>query len=284
MMLNQSNKKDWGPKLQRFKDFCRTGRSYALICVFNCFFTFAYCPYYLLSEFHSQKICEERSISTFLFNVQVLFLLMIVCSSWTVYCLLYTTNETLLRLRHLLKSTFILSITLFFSLQFLKDILIRNLANAPGSNTYSSNSLILLIIVPFEVAEVFRETNDNVLIAQWVIISGSLSVMVQREFNANNLVILFAYCSMTILARLDRYLFNWTVFEDLIEGKRNEQNKEDENRALQQKIESYTTNALERKATEMRDMIGNVAHDLKTVSLFDLYCFFLIFLLLLHSR
>eukprot|EP00599_Poterioochromonas_sp_BG-1_P002176 CAMPEP_0173142420 /NCGR_PEP_ID=MMETSP1105-20130129/6076_1 /TAXON_ID=2985 /ORGANISM="Ochromonas sp., Strain BG-1" /LENGTH=638 /DNA_ID=CAMNT_0014055805 /DNA_START=276 /DNA_END=2192 /DNA_ORIENTATION=- len=55
---------------------------------------------------------------------------------------------------------------------------------------------------------------------------------------------------MTLFVLVDRYFFSWAVFED--------------NRDLEEKINQYTRTALERKAVEMRDMIGNVAHDLKT--------------------
>ncbi len=75
---------------------------------------------------------------------------------------------------------------------------------------------------------------------------------------------------MTILVRVDRYIFNWTVFDDLIEGKMKERSKEEANRELEKKIDNYTRTALERKISEMREIVGNVAHDLKTVSLYSI--------------
>jgi hypothetical protein len=131
-------------------------------------------------------------------------------------------------------------------------------------------SLILLIIVPFKAAEVFRETNDIILIFQLLIILGSLLIMVVLYTSPDTMIIFLSYSIMTILVRVDRYIFNWTVFDDLIEGKMKERSKEEANRELEKKIDNYTRTALERKISEMREIVGNVAHDLKTVSLYSI--------------
>lgn len=257
------NDTDWLPKLERFKDFRKTGRSYVLPFLFNCFFTFGYCSFYFVHH--------QEQINNIFLTIELLFLSISVISCWIVLAMYNVTDEVALTWRHRIKSILTLSISFFFSFHFLMEKRLFGSDHPTDNKPFDlPTSLILLIIVPFKAAEVFRETNDLILIFQLLIILGSLLIMVVLYTSPDTMIIFLSYSIMTILVRIDRYIFNWTVFDDLIEGKMKERSKEEANRELEKKIDNYTRTALERKISEMREIVGNVAHDLKTVSFYSI--------------
>ncbi len=275
------NEEDWQPKLERFKDFRRTGRSSLLPLVFNCFFTFGYCPYYFIH--HAQ-------LNNVVYVLELLFLVLSLVCCWVVWSLFDATDEVILRWRHRFKSTFTILVTLCFSFHFIVEFGSFGPEKVQEKGEFEfPTSLILLVIVPFKAAEVFRETNDVVLAIQLSIIIFTLFLMMILSFTSDTLIIFVAYTVMIVLVRVDRAIFSWTVFDDLVEGKRKEEVKERANLELQKKFAEHTRNALEKKIIEMRDMIGNVAHDLKTVRAFASFFFIIMAFihlcsLLLHLR
>ena len=245
-------------RLQSFQEFQRSGRSSWRVTAFNVLFCGLYCPYYLIEQYY----LHESSDTNFQLQVgQIICLFVAILCCWIVLLLFHTDDTMLLRIRHLIKSTFILSLGLFFSLNCFLHLLrlsvdaFDNFELVDDNEAHPQNlesvyvSVILLLIIPFAAVEIFRETNQYTIFSVWAIITLTILFLALCHPDLSSILVVVVFLTMSILVILDRYSFEWSVFEY--------------NAQLELQIEKYT---MERRATEMRDMIGNVAHDLKTVS------------------
>ena len=254
----QSESEKLDLKLQSFQEFQRSGRSCWLVFAFNCIFCGLYCPYYFIEQYYLRDPSKTYLHFRFL---QIIFLSVAILSGWIVLVLFHTNDTTLLQRRHRIKSLFAVSLTLFFSFNSFSH-LFRYSIHAFDSTfelvagdgdkcgiEFAYASLLLLLLIPVAAVEIFRETNQYTIFCVWLIIFLTFLFFAIFRTDLTSLLLAAVFLFMSILVMLDRYSFEWSVFEY--------------NSKLELQIEKYT---MERRATEMRDMIGNVAHDLKTVS------------------
>lgn len=123
-----------------------------------------------------------------------------------------------------------------------------------SSNTFPLDSASLLMIIPILFCVVYREARIGVNIIAFLIVLLSLIYCSILLNSSQPLVISSGYFILTLVVMIDSLkqfiLFYWL------------------GRQLKKTIETNQTLAEENKATEMRHMIANVAHDMKTVSSF----------------
>ncbi len=135
------------------------------------------------------------------------------------------------------------------------------------SNTFPTDSLLVLMIMPIFFGVVLRETRIRVLSCAWFIVVFTLLYTSILFASSQSIAILVFYVLASGLIILDS--FKQCLLFYLL------------SRQLRRVIEANQKLSVQNKATEMRHLIANVAHDLKTVSEDFLLCLLLRFILLL---
>ncbi len=118
--------------------------------------------------------------------------------------------------------------------------------------TFPFDSACVMMIVPILFAVVYREARIGVNLAAWSIVLFSIIFCCVLLESVRPLIFLIFYVVLSVVIMADSFqqylLFFWL------------------GRQLKKTLEANQKLAEQNKASEMRNMIANVAHDLKTVS------------------
>ncbi len=125
------------------------------------------------------------------------------------------------------------------------------------SDNFPTDSLIILMVMPIFFSCVLRETRIPLMLSAWCIVIFSLLYTSCILASSQAIAILVFYVIAGGLVILDS--FKQCLLFYLL------------SRQLKKMIEANQRLAVQNKATEMRHLIANVAHDLKTVSTLHLH-------------
>lgn len=120
-----------------------------------------------------------------------------------------------------------------------------------SSNGFPMDSAAILMIIPLLFSCVMRETRVGLTLTAWLIVMFCLTFCSGMLLSTRSFVTLAFYGIVSIVIMLDSFK-QYLLFYLL-------------SRHLKKTIETNQKLADQNKATEMRHMIANVAHDLKTV-------------------
>jgi hypothetical protein len=119
------------------------------------------------------------------------------------------------------------------------------------SKTLPYDTTLILMLIPILFVIVMRETNLVYILLSWVATIVSLFTCAILLTSSHSYVFLLFYVLLSFVIIMDVYKQNVVLF---ILG-----------RQLKRRFERNQLKATQEKALQMRNMIGNVAHDLKTV-------------------
>lgn len=132
--------------------------------------------------------------------------------------------------------------------------------NAPG-HMFPTDSAVFVMMIPIIFTYVLRETRFRLSLLAWGIAMISIVISCVMLGSYRSLVLVLFYACIGGIMITDSYK-QYLLFYSL-------------SRQLKKTIETNQRLADQNKATEMRHMIANVAHDLKTVSFSRAFDFFL---------
>jgi hypothetical protein len=119
------------------------------------------------------------------------------------------------------------------------------------------DTTLILMLIPILFVVIMRETNLVYILLSWVATIVSLFTCAILLASSHSYVFLLFYVLLSLVIIMDVYKQNVVLF---ILG-----------RQLKRQLERNQLKATQEKALQMRNMIGNVAHDLKTVRSLLLY-------------
>jgi hypothetical protein len=140
-----------------------------------------------------------------------------------------------------------------------------------GNETWNCNTiqgglpvapLLAVLLTPTFLSLALKATFTGVVFSSWFISSSTLviSVFYTNSWDTAFLLIVPNIC-VSFLVLLDNQSHNFSMFELT----HNLASTINQNLEISEKILTLNREAAEKSATELRHMIGNVAHDLKTV-------------------
>ncbi len=284
-LMKRRDKLIWSLKdPQLYKEFVRFmshSKSAHFIFVMNLFFLVFLFP--SIIKFNYGK---EENIKLWCMGEFILEVIMIV-SGWLLYgcmceksifrsganwILQVSEMKSLEQLSNLLQAIYYLSTVSMRALDLIQrtvagqcatdDILPSFSCNiTANTGSFPLESFTLLVVIPILFICVARESRIGLNFVAWCITTAPIYYSCVVLKSSRSSVILFYYLVSGLLIILDSYK-QCLLFYLL-------------SRQLKKMIESNQRLALQNKATEMRHLIANVAHDLKTVS--DLLLFYLFF-------
>jgi hypothetical protein len=130
------------------------------------------------------------------------------------------------------------------------------------SKTLPYDTTLILMLIPILFVIIMRETNLVYIFLSWVTTIVALFTCAILLESSHSYVFLLFYVLLSFVIIMDVYKQNFVLF---ILG-----------RQLKRRLERNQLKATQEKALQMRNMIGNVAHDLKTVRSL-LFLIFLVF-------
>lgn len=221
-------------------------------------------PFILTSVFVQN---EREPMNVFFSSVIVIIALFIAVSGWTMLYNLAQEHFMLFSYRVNLSipvGIFCSSTTLFRSVILLMRIWTGECTDAHRwfetllCNPYESShlppfdSVMLLAVTPILMTSIFSDGNFRSCVGSWVI---TMITFALTWYMLNNMHFANTFCI-------------YTVFSVLIIGQNycRTMTTQEENKKLTKTIEENILLLEETRATDMRHMIANVAHDLKTVS------------------
>ncbi len=264
-----------GPLYQEFIEFMNCSKSSRFIAVLNIFYTiFLIIPLITVYVLRNKTSSTPFTIAVF----EILFVLISIVSGWFLYfCIV--ENRLLLRLGESLlgartksdwkifsdrvQATLYLSIVCRHGLGLIRRTWVGNCNNSAllyawtcnpenGGRIFPFDSACVLMIVPILFAVVYREARIGVNIVAWSIVLFSIIFCCVLLESVRPLIFLIFYVVLSVVIMADSFqqylLFFWL------------------GRQLKKTLEANQKLAEQNKASEMRNMIANVAHDLKTVS------------------
>lgn len=242
---------------------------------------------------HAIIVTEQEDHNNFEYDssfiVSILILISCGCAaicSCLFFFINFTDNSISLYLRYFLEhieSFFILSVSILQSLQLIRRVITgdcndnsfpRNWDCNPYNsvNALPMDTVISVMLVPLTFSSLMRESRLEWTLISWIISIAGLIVSTILINSTQPIVSICYYACASLFIIFDLYRQNTTTFFL--------------NRQLQATLTENQKLAQEQKATEMRHMIANVAHDLKTVSslpsyplfcfhFFSLFCYFI---------
>jgi hypothetical protein len=133
-----------------------------------------------------------------------------------------------------------------------------NVRSVAGSNIFPMETAFMLILIPLLATLIHKEISTVLTISLWMIVVTGLiiSASLLNSFNSTVLVINYLIISIIMMGQTLHFQAYFGQLSDMLHGQLEESHR---------KID-------EKKQNQMKDVIGNVAHDLKTVSLpFTIY-------------
>lgn len=166
--------------------------------------------------------------------------------------------------KSLIKALYLFSLTAFTIIDFLGRIFIgqcynsnRDLSRLCDPNQriggLPGNALVFLIIASIVPASILRETRISLILLNWILAMVSYVTGTVYAESYTLLLGCLAYVLIGALVIFDTMHLNFEMFASI--------------RELKSALEENERMAATDRATEMRHMIANIAHDLKTVRL-----------------
>lgn len=268
---------------QEYITFAGFRKSTSLFFFVNTFFTV------ILLHAISSAIKYQQSENCYA-KLNVLSYLSLICTALTVFAgwmLLYCQHyghqiehNLMIRIctpyRHYLQYLFYVSAVLCYSFRIIQRTYtgqcpahlgyLMNTWNCNpygDSNAFPTESMVILMLIPFTFTTIMRETRMDVLLLSWFISSTALIICAVKLGSAMGLPVVLPYVVFSLFIIIDISSQNLHMFFI--------------NRKLREMMEANERMAEQVKQNELRSMIANVAHDLKTVSatLVPLYFSFL---------
>ena len=264
-----------GPLYQEFIEFMNCSKSSRFIAVLNIFYTiFLIIPLITVYVLRNKTSSTPFTIAVF----EILFAVISIVSGWLLYfCIV--ENPLFLRIGVSLlgqrtksdwktttdrvQATLYLSIVCRHGLALIRRTWDGSCANMAfhyvlacnpenEGRTFPFDSACVMMIVPILFAVVYREARIGVNLAAWSIVLFSIIFCCVLLESVRPLIFLIFYVVLSVVIMADSFqqylLFFWL------------------GRQLKKTLEANQKLAEQNKASEMRNMIANVAHDLKTVS------------------
>lgn len=281
--------------IEKFKHFQNQSCVNIVLLIFNLLLTGLYLPYYFYT-ISTNRFYFSSTVYSSITIIEIILLILSVCICWWLFIMhinhqhhfhlnqhqshldqqksqeyLFLTSfftQSFAFKREVLNFLFLNLITIFFIINFLLFIF-QFPANFQTSlsnshHDYPIDNLLLLILVPHTIIAIYRIVHVRTLNIQWILTISTLLAAAIYLPTQRSIFILILYFITSILSNIDKRLFDWKIFQNYHE--------------LEEIIAYNNKKAAEKKAQEMRDMIANVAHDLKTVSFFSSFPFFLSYL------
>ncbi len=271
------------PVLYReFREFMSLSKAWRFAILLNIAITFFFIP-----PIVSQAVF--RPVSTFT-CLEFLLIILTINSAWLSffimredspvrrYCsflLSWTRNTSWQSLSDQLQAVLYLSLVILMSLVMIRRVMkgeckevrfwnVWMCNSSASSNVYPVDSAVPLMLIPIFFCCVMREMRIVLTIVAWSIVMFTLiyCTCLLPSFMSIYALIIYGLASYAImLDSFKQYLLLYLL-----------------SRQLKKTIEVNQELTNQNKATEMRHMIANVAHDLKTVSRLLLYIHLLLFL------
>lgn len=225
-----------------------------LLCIY---FTIEICIYFLANYY--------RSSSALFLSILVVILSIIVDGSgWAIFLYLARKRSCSSDTLDCLKSNWLLAFEFSFTSILTLNHVVRSVSPCGNDNMlvyhncnsinkpdYSMDSAMILMLCPFIFVTVLQEIRPSVVILTWAIVVASL-FFTTVWFRSNSSMVLVVYYSAV-------------SFLILCENLRQKYNKFLHAQTLEEAVDESKKAAEEEMTAEMKHMIANIAHDLKTV-------------------
>lgn len=258
---------------REFMEFMSFSKSTRFVFILNLVYTFAFPPPIIVNLIHGSNK------SLFLSCIELILISITVAAGWLLYgCMLegsfvrshcsfllslsHKTPLTWKKLSDTVQAVLYLSLVSAMGLVMIRRTMAGECGSADylyswtcnpnaASNSYPIDSAAILMIIPILFSCVMRETRVGLTVVAWLMVIGCLLYCSCRLISVRSFVALAFYAVVSFVIILDSFK-QYLLFYLL-------------SRQLKKTIETNQRLADQNKATEMRHMIANVAHDLKTV-------------------
>ncbi len=261
---------------REFMEFMSSSKSSKFVFILNLVYTFLFSPPIILNlVFGSKKLFWISCIEVALMGLAILSgWLLYVCMKEDSYIrrrfgaiiLSYSTSKSWKKLSDQIQAVLYLSLVVAMSLIMIRRTLEGNCTKTnfiqlwscnPSASykSYPLDSATILMIIPIIFSCVMRETRIGLSMAGWSIVLFTLIYCTCLLPSPSSVFRLIVYAIVSFVIMLDSFKQYLLLFML--------------SRQLKRTIEANQRLADQNKTTEMRHLIANVAHDLKTVSPFS---------------
>jgi hypothetical protein len=271
------------PKVyQEFSEFMNYSKSSFFLFLVNLIFTFLVIPLVGCSTFTSDMATTACSV------LEIIISFCMLCFMWLLLCrqiAKFQDNKIFSNLRKVsiewLQECYLFSVTALFAIINIRRVYQGQCsADTPWISIWSCNpngksngipfdSFFIMLLIPIVFVVVLRETNFLCVFLCWFIVVSTLLtcvIMLGSAHPSLALIFYFVFSSVIIIDAYNQYILLFTL-----------------GRKLKERLEENQRLSDQEKAIQMRNMIANIAHDLKTVRkkhtcrfviCISLFCFF----------
>jgi hypothetical protein len=249
---------------KEFSEFMNYSKSSFFLFLINLIFTFLVIPLVGCSTFTSDMATTACSV------LEIILSFCMLCFMWLLLCrqiAKFQDSKLLSNLRKVsiewLQECYLFSVTTLFAIINIRRVYEGQCPDGASwfriwscnpngkSNGIPFDSVFIMLLIPIVFVVVLRETNFLCVFLSWFVVVSTLFtcvIMLGSAHPSLALIFYFFFSSVIIIDAYNQYILLFTL-----------------GRKLKERLEENQRLSDQEKAIQMRNMIANIAHDLKTV-------------------